>query len=45
MVFVARGVVSDKMFSFGLESSPDPSIFLANFCGAIILKEIKLACM
>jgi hypothetical protein len=43
MASVTRGVVSDRTYVFGFESSPDASIFFAAFHGAIILKEMKLA--
>jgi hypothetical protein len=40
-VSVAHGVVSDKIFAFGFESSPAASGFFIIFHGAIIYKETE----
>jgi hypothetical protein len=45
MASVTHGVLSDITYAFVLESSPDASSFFTAFHGAIILKEIKLACL
>jgi hypothetical protein len=43
MASTTHGVVSDRTYAFGFESSPDVSSFFASFHGTIILKKIKLA--
>jgi len=45
MAYATHGVVSDRMFGFRFESSPDESSFFLIFHGAIILKETELAYM
>jgi hypothetical protein len=43
MPSVTHGVLSDRTYAFGFESSPATSRFFVIFHGAIILEETKLA--